>query len=56
MANWNVCESIGENLTIGSKSHSLNGLLSSTNYYWRLTAINDNGRWWDDNTRQFTTS
>ena len=55
MANWNTCESIGNNLSVGSKKHSLNGLLSSTDYYWRLTAINENGRWWDDLTRQFTT-
>ena len=54
--NWNVCESLGNNLSVGSKNHSLSGLLSSTDYYWRLTATNANGRWWDDSTRQFTTS
>ena len=54
--NWNVCESLGNNLSVGSKGHSLSGLLSSTDYYWRLTATNSNGRWWSDSTRQFTTS
>jgi len=54
--NWNVCESLGNNLSVGSKGHSLSGLLSSTDYYWRLTATNGNGRWWDDSTRPFTTS
>ncbi len=53
--NWDFCDSIGSNLSTGGNSHPLNGLFPSTDYYWRLTVENGNGRWWDDSTRQFTT-
>ena len=53
--NWDFCDSIGSNLSAGGNSHPLNGLFPSTDYYWRLTAENGNGQWWDDSTRQFTT-
>ena len=55
-ANWNVCELLGENLSTGAAGHSLSGLFSTTDYYWRLTVTNDNGRWWADATRSFTTT
>jgi hypothetical protein len=53
--NWDFCEYVGSNLSVGGNSHPLSGLFPSTDYYWRLTAENGNGRWWDDSTRQFTT-
>ena len=53
--NWDFCDSIGSNLSVGGNSHPLNGLFPSTDYYWRLTVENGNGQWWDDSTRQFTT-
>ena len=55
-ANWDTCDFLGTNLSGGGAGYSLGGLFSSTDYYWRLTATNGNGRWWDDTTRQFTTT
>jgi hypothetical protein len=52
---WDFCDSLGSNLSVGGNSHPVNGLFPSTDYYWRLTANNGNGRWWDDTSRQFTT-
>ncbi len=54
-ANWDTCELLGTNLSAGGAGHPLGGLFSSTDYYWRLTASNGNGQWWDDSTRSFTT-